>query len=72
MLVKNTELKQTDPGYYSEDTEFEINKYNETTDSINAVMDLLQDLPDETTVSSYLRSILATNTAATTYFLCGT
>lgn len=52
MLIKGTELKHVHPGYYSEDTEFEINKYNETTDSINAVMDLLQDLPTDTTVSS--------------------
>jgi hypothetical protein len=67
VLIKGTELKHIHTGYYSEDTEFEINKYNETTDSIDAVMDLLQDLPADTTVSSYLSSILAIDIAATTY-----
>lgn len=53
MLIKGAELKHTHKKFYSEDTEFEINKYNETTDSINAVLDLLQDLPSDATVSSF-------------------
>lgn len=52
MLIKGTELKHIHKKFYSEDTEFEINKYNETTDSVNAVMDLLQDLPPDAMVSS--------------------
>jgi hypothetical protein len=50
--IKGAELKRTHAGYYGEDTDFEINKYNETTDSISAVMDLLKDLPDDTTTVS--------------------
>lgn len=53
MLIKGAELKHINKTFYSEDTEFEINKYNETTDSINAVLDLLQDLPSDATVSSF-------------------
>lgn len=53
MLIKGAELKHIHNKFYSEDTEFEINKYNETTDSINAVLDLLQDLPTDATVSSF-------------------
>lgn len=53
MLIKGTELTHIDKKFYGEDTEFEINKYNETTDSINAVLDLLQDLPTDATVSSF-------------------
>ncbi|PNF29595.1 hypothetical protein B7P43_G01631 [Cryptotermes secundus] len=48
--IKGAELKQAHGGYYGEDTDFEINKYNETTDSINAVVRMLKDLPQGTTV----------------------
>jgi len=51
VLIKGAELKHIHKKFYSKDTEFEINKYNETTDSINAVLDLLQDLPKDATVS---------------------
>lgn len=53
MVIKGAELKYIHKKFYSEDTEFEINKYNETTDSINAVLDLLQDLPIDAMVSSF-------------------
>lgn len=53
MLIKGVELKHIHKKFYSDKTEFEINKYNETTDSINAVLGLLQNLPTDATVSSF-------------------
>lgn len=52
MLIKGAERKRVHGDYYGEDTDFEIKKYNETTDSVNAVLDLLKDLPRDTMVSS--------------------
>lgn len=60
MLVKGVELKHIHKKFYSEDTDFEINKYNETTDSINAVLDLLQDLPIDAMVSSFCMHFTST------------
>ena len=53
MHIKGAKLKHIHKKFYSEDTEFEINKYNETTDSINAVLDLKKNLPTDATVSSF-------------------
>jgi hypothetical protein len=53
MLINGAELNHTDKKFYGEATMFEMNKYNETTDSINAVLELLQDLPTDAMVSSF-------------------
>lgn len=53
VLLKGTKLNYINTKFYSEETEFEIDKYNETTDSVNAVIDLLQNLPIDATVSSF-------------------
>jgi hypothetical protein len=67
--IKGTELKHAHPGYYGEETDFEINKYNETTDSINAIMDLLKDLPASTMVSSlWMLSIVLTRDNSYIFF----
>ncbi|XP_069701369.1 uncharacterized protein [Periplaneta americana] len=50
--IIGTDLCSTHEDYYNGDESyFEINKYNESTDSINAVMDLMQDLPDNTIIN---------------------
>jgi hypothetical protein len=51
MLINDTELKHINTKFYSEATKFETDKYNETTYSVSAVIDLLQDLPTDAMVS---------------------
>jgi len=53
VLINGAELNHIDKKFYGEATMFEMNKYNETTDSINAVLELLQDLPTDAMVSSF-------------------
>ena len=56
IVINDIVLKSNHEDYYGGETEMEMNKFNETTDAINAVLEQLQDLPDDTRVNVYHHS----------------
>ncbi|PSN56886.1 hypothetical protein C0J52_00680 [Blattella germanica] len=47
ILINEVELISTNEDFYSDETDFDINKINETTDAISATLDLIKDLPED-------------------------
>ncbi|KAJ9581613.1 hypothetical protein L9F63_023196, partial [Diploptera punctata] len=50
ILVNEIVIQSSNKDYYSDETIMEMNRFNDTTDTINALLDQLQDLPQETQV----------------------